>query len=155
MKKQKLTLLGTRVTRYPDHPDDARLEAIPFRARANRTTVLLTSDEFTSLCPVTSQPDFGEIIIEYVPRSLLVESKSLKLYLFSFRNVGIFQEEIVNRILDDLKHLLSPRFIKVTGKFKPRGSVHIHPTAEWGTPAPFPPLSPLDSARGSREGGVT
>lgn len=131
-KQNKLTLLGSRTTVYADHPDKAKLEAIPFKPGTGCMTVNLSSDEFTSLCPVTAQPDFGEILIEYQPRKLLVESKSLKLYLFSFRNVGIFQEEIVNRILRDLQKLLSPSFIKVTGRFKSRGGISITPTAEYG-----------------------
>lgn len=128
----RLTLLGSRVKRFPDHPDRARLEAIPFKAGGGATTVTLVTDEFTSLCPVTGQPDFGTITIEYAPRALLVETKSLKLYLFSFRNVGVFQEVLVNRILDDLFRLLKPRYIRVTGRFKPRGGISITPVAERG-----------------------
>lgn len=129
---RKPTLLGSRVTCFPDHPDKARLEAIPFKPGKGRTTVTLKTDEFTSLCPVTGQPDFGEIVVEYVPRRLLVETKSLKIYLFSFRNVGMFQEAIVNRILDDLKKLLNPIHIRVTGRFKARGGITIAPVAQWG-----------------------
>lgn len=132
MKSDRLTLLGSRVTRFPDHPDKARLEAIPFKAGLGKTTVTLGTEEFTSLCPVTGQPDFGEIIIEYIPRVLLVETKSLKLYLFSFRNVGVFQEVLVNRILDDLFRLLKPRYMRVTGRFKSRGGIAITPVAERG-----------------------
>jgi 7-cyano-7-deazaguanine reductase len=80
---------------------------------------------------VTGQPDFGEIIIEYVPGDCIVESKSLKLYLFSFRNTGMFQEEIVSRILTDLRKALKPRRIRVTGRFKPRGGITLAPQAEW------------------------
>jgi len=129
-KKLPLTLLGSQVTDYPSHPDHAKLEAIPFSASSESVTVTLTTDEFTSLCPVTAQPDFGEIIIEYIPFRSIVESKSLKLYLYSFRNVGVFQEEIVRRILTDLNKLLAPKWIKVTGKFKPRGGISITPVAE-------------------------
>jgi 7-cyano-7-deazaguanine reductase len=132
MKKKKLTLLGKRILKFPDHPDKARLEAIPFKSGRQKTLVTLSTDEFTALCPVTAQPDFGEITIEYIPNKQIVESKSLKFYLFSFRNVGMFQEEIVNRILKDLKKLLSPKFIRVTGRFKPRGGIAITPVAEWG-----------------------
>ena len=133
MKKkiQNLTLLGSKVTRFPKHPGEARLETIPFRGRVHSTTVTLSTDEFTSLCPVTGQPDFGEIIIEYVPGDCIVESKSLKLYLFSFRNTGMFQEEIVSRILTDLRKALKPRRIRVTGRFKPRGGITLAPQAEW------------------------
>jgi 7-cyano-7-deazaguanine reductase len=128
----KLTLLGSKVRKFPAHPDEAKLEAVPFKSASAATRVVLSTDEFTSLCPVTGQPDFGEITIEYVPRRRIVESKSLKLYLHSFRNLGIFQEEIVNRILRDLKKLLSPRYIRVTGRFKPRGGIALSPSAEWG-----------------------
>ena len=130
-KIQKLTLLGSKVTRFPKRPDEARLETIPFSGRGHSTTVTLSTDEFTSLCPVTGQPDFGEIVIEYVPGDRIVESKSLKLYLFSFRNTGMFQEEIVSRILADLRKALAPRRIRVTGRFKPRGGITLTPQAEW------------------------
>lgn len=129
--KPKLTLLGSGKTDYPDHPDKAKLEIIPFRLGTGSTSVTLSTDEFTSLCPVTAQPDFGEIIIEYVPGKYLVESKSLKLYLFSFRNIGSFQEEIVRRIMEDLKKAVKPRSIKVTGRFKARGGVSITPVSSW------------------------
>jgi 7-cyano-7-deazaguanine reductase len=131
MKKPKLTILGSKVSRFPRHPDEAKLETIPFNGSAGTSTVNLSTDEFTSLCPVTGQPDFGEICIEYIPAGKIIESKSLKLYLFSFRNVGMFQEEIVNRILSDLKKALWPRYIKVSGKFKPRGGITLSPSAVW------------------------
>jgi 7-cyano-7-deazaguanine reductase len=132
MVKPRLTILGSRISRFPQHPGEARLETIPFKTGAGKSTVTLFTDEFTSLCPVTGQPDFGEITIEYVPRKKIVESKSLKLYLFSFRNVGMFQEEIVNRILSDLKKALSPKYIKVSGKFKPRGGITLSPSSVCG-----------------------
>jgi 7-cyano-7-deazaguanine reductase len=131
MKRYKLTKLGAKISRFPRHPDEARLETIPFTSGPGNTSVHLSTDEFSSLCPVTGQPDFGEIYIDYVPARRIVESKSLKLYLFSFRNVGMFQEEIVNRILSDLKKILLPRQIRVSGKFKPRGGITIAPVAEW------------------------
>ncbi len=86
--------------------------------------------EFTSLCPKTGQPDFATIEIEYVADRLCVELKSLKLYLQGFRNVGVFYEDVVNRILDDLVAALSPRRMKVTGRFTPRGGMHSIVTAE-------------------------
>ena len=131
MIKRKLTILGKKISRFPRNPGEATLEAIPFNKGECTTTVNLITDEFTSLCPVTGQPDFGEIRIEYVPDKFIIESKSLKLYLFSFRNIGMFQEEIVNRILSDLKKTLSPLSIKVTGTFKSRGGIVISPIAEW------------------------
>ena len=105
----------------------AYLESIPNRHRDNDYTVSLEAIEFTSLCPVTGQPDFGKIIINYIPNALLVESKSLKLYLGSFRNSGEFGEDCVNIIHNDLKKLLSPKYIEVLGCFAPRGGIAIKP----------------------------
>ena len=90
--------------------------------------------EFTSLCPITGQPDFAEIKIMYIPDRRMVESKSLKLYLFSFRNHGDFHEDCVNTILDDLVKLMDPRYIEVLGLFVPRGGISIHPYANYGRP---------------------
>ena len=90
--------------------------------------------EFTSLCPITGQPDFAEIRIMYIPDRRMVESKSLKLYLFSFRNHGDFHEDCVNIILNDLVKLMEPRYIEVTGLFVPRGGIAIHPYANYGRP---------------------
>jgi len=87
--------------------------------------------EFTSVCPKTGQPDFGTIEIEYVADALCIELKSLKFYLQGFRNEGVFYEDVVNRILDDLVAALSPRTIKVTGSFTPRGGMHSVITAEY------------------------
>ena len=87
--------------------------------------------EFTSVCPKTGQPDFGTIDIEYVAEALCVELKSLKFYLQGFRNEGVFYEDVVNRILDDLVAALSPRTMKVTGSFTPRGGMHSVITAEY------------------------
>ena len=90
--------------------------------------------EFTSLCPITGQPDFAEIKIMYIPDRRMVESKSLKLYLFSFRNHGDFHEDCVNTILDDLVRLMEPRYLEVLGLFVPRGGISIHPYANYGRP---------------------
>ena len=90
--------------------------------------------EFTTLCPITGQPDFAEIIIRYIPDERMVESKSLKLYLFSFRNHGDFHEDVVNVIRKDLTELMQPRYIEVLGLFTPRGGISIHPFANWGRP---------------------
>ncbi len=90
--------------------------------------------EFTTLCPITGQPDFAEIKILYIPDERMVESKSLKLYLFSFRNHGDFHEDCVNIILDDLVRLMKPRYIEVLGIFVPRGGISIHPFANYGAP---------------------
>ena len=96
--------------------------------------VELLCPEFTTLCPITGQPDFAEIIIRYLPDRRMVESKSLKLYLFSFRSHGDFHEDCVNMIMKDLIKLMSPRYIEVIGRFVPRGGIAIHPFANWGSP---------------------
>lgn len=90
--------------------------------------------EFTSLCPITNQPDFATIYISYIPDVKMVESKSLKLYLFSFRNHGAFHEDCMNIILNDLIELLEPRYIEVLGKFLPRGGLSIDPYCNYGKP---------------------
>lgn len=94
-------------------------------------TVHIEFPEFSSMCPKTSQPDVANIVIDYIPDERCVESKSLKLYFFSFRNYGCFMEAITNMICNDLVELLQPKWIKVTGKFAPRGGLPLHPTAEW------------------------
>ncbi|MBO6179097.1 MAG: NADPH-dependent 7-cyano-7-deazaguanine reductase QueF [Selenomonadaceae bacterium] len=88
--------------------------------------------EFTSLCPITGQPDFATIYISYIPDKKLVESKSLKLYMVSFRNHGDFHEDVVNIILNDLKKLMEPKYIEVLGKFLPRGGISIDPYVNYG-----------------------
>jgi 7-cyano-7-deazaguanine reductase len=90
--------------------------------------------EFTSLCPITGQPDFATIYISYIPDDKLVESKSLKLYLFSFRNHGAFHEDCMNIILKDLVALMNPKYIEVWGKFLPRGGLSIDPYCNYGKP---------------------
>lgn len=90
--------------------------------------VTLNADEFTALCPITNQPDFGTLIINYIPNIKMVESKSLKLYLFSFMNSGEFHEDVVNKIGKDLVALMSPKYLEVIGLFYPRGNISIHPT---------------------------
>ena len=90
--------------------------------------------EFTSLCPITGQPDFATIYISYIPDIKMVESKSLKLYLFSFRNHGDFHEDCMNIIMNDLIALMEPRYIEVWGKFTPRGGISIDPYCNYGKP---------------------
>ena len=90
--------------------------------------VTLNADEFTSLCPKTNQPDFGTLIINYIPNIKMVESKSLKLYLFSFMNSGEFHEDVVNKIGKDLVKLMKPKYLEIVGQFYPRGNISIHPT---------------------------
>ena len=126
-KKQPatLTLLQKSRTRVPASPEKAKLECFRNSHPDRDYTVTFDCPEFTSICPVTSQPDFGAIEIEYVPDRLCIESKSLKLYLFSYRNHGIFYEAAVNRILDDIVKACKPRFATVTGSFTARGGIAI------------------------------
>ena len=98
----------------------------------NRNYVIRhVAPEFTSVCPKTGQPDYGTIEIEYVADALCIELKSLKFYLQGFRNEGVFYEDVVNRIIDDMIAALSPRSMKVTGSFTPRGGMHSVVTAEY------------------------
>ena len=97
----------------------------------NEYLVTFNCPEFTTLCPKTGQPDFGHIYISYIPRERMVESKSLKLYLFSFRNHGDFHEDCVNIIMKDLVKLMDPKYLEVTGYFMPRGGISIYPFANY------------------------
>lgn len=128
-----LTLLGNK-TVYSDRYTPAILEAFDNRHPENDYFVKFNCPEFTSLCPITGQPDFATIYISYIPDKKMVESKSLKLYLFSFRNHGAFHEDCVNIIMKDLIKLMSPRYIEVWGKFLPRGGLSIDPYANYGRP---------------------
>ena len=110
------------------------LEAFDNKHPENDYFVTFNAPEFTSLCPVTGQPDFATIYISYIPDKKLVESKSLKLYMFSFRNHGAFHEDCVNIIMKDLIKLLQPRYIEVLGKFMPRGGISIDPFSNYGIP---------------------
>ena len=125
----ELSLLSKGENNYPTNPDDATLETFTNLYPHRDYVITFDCPEFTSLCPVTSQPDFGEITIRYVADELCVESKSLKLFLFSFRNHNSFHEEVVNRILEEIVDVCSPRWAEVTGKFRPRGGIAIHVTA--------------------------
>lgn len=129
-----LTLLGAKTTVYSDKYTPAVLETFDNRHRENDYWVKFNCPEFTSLCPITGQPDFATIYISYIPDQKMVESKSLKLYLFGFRNHGAFHEDCVNIIMKDLIKLMSPRYIEVWGKFLPRGGISIDPFANYGRP---------------------
>ncbi len=124
-KTKKLTLLGQNETEYPESPDDARLETFDNQYANRDYWITFDCPEFTSRCPVTNQPDFGTITVRYMPDAQCIESKALKLYLFSFRNHNTFHEEAVNRILDDLVAACDPRKMTVTGNFNPRGGIRI------------------------------
>ena len=127
-----ITLLGNQGTRYDDKYTPEVLETFENLHPDNEYVVTLDCPEFTALCPITGQPDFGHIIIRYIPRTRMVESKSLKLYLFSFRNQGDFHEDCVNIIMKDLVKLMDPRYLEVTGIFNPRGGIAIVPFANYG-----------------------
>lgn len=122
---QGVTLLGNQKTKYPQDYAPEMLETF---------IVKFNCPEFTSLCPMTGQPDFATIYISYVPDVKMVESKSLKLYLFSFRNHGDFHEDCVNIIMKDLIQLMEPKYIEVWGKFTPRGGISIDPYTNYGRP---------------------
>lgn len=110
------------------------LESFPNKHPENDYMVKFNCPEFTSLCPITGQPDFATVYISYMPDGKLVESKSLKLYLFSFRNHGAFHEDCMNIILKDLVALMQPKYIEVWGKFLPRGGLSIDPYCNYGKP---------------------
>ena len=108
------------------------LETFENKHQKNDYWVKFNCPEFTSLCPITGQPDFATIYISYVPSVKMVESKSLKLYLFSFRNHGDFHEDCVNKIMKDLIRLMDPKYIEVHGRFLPRGGISIDPYCNYG-----------------------
>ena len=129
---QGVTLLGNQGTKYPDNYAPEVLETFVNKHPDNDYFVKFNCPEFTSLCPITGQPDFAAITISYVPDVKMVESKSLKLYLFSFRNHGDFHEDCVNIIMKDLIQLMEPKYIEVWGKFTPRGGISIDPYTNYG-----------------------
>ena len=132
-KEEGLKKLGQKVPYSQDY-DPGVLETFENLHRENDYWVRFNCPEFTTLCPITGQPDFAEIRISYVPDVKMVESKSLKLYLFSFRNHGDFHEDCVNTIMKDLIKLMDPKYIEVTGLFTPRGGISIFPYANYGRP---------------------
>jgi 7-cyano-7-deazaguanine reductase len=137
MQKNKLTKLGSANTQYKyNGPSASILETFVNKHQDQIFLVPFTQerDEFSALCPVTHQPDFARVEILYVPNSLMVESKSLKLYFFSFRNSGEFHEDVVNRICKDLWSVLKPKYLRVFGNFAARGGISIKPMVEkWDT----------------------
>lgn len=129
-----VSLLGNQNTHYQYNYDPFVLETFINKHQDNDYMVTFTCPEFTSLCPKTGQPDFAEIIINYIPDKRMVESKSLKLYLFSFRNHGDFHEDCTNIIMKDLIKLMDPKYIEVKGNFLPRGGISILPFANYAKP---------------------
>jgi 7-cyano-7-deazaguanine reductase len=131
-EREDLTLLGNRNVKYATDYDPGVLETFINKHPDHDYFVKFNCPEFTSLCPITGQPDFATITISYVPQEKMVESKSLKLYLFSFRNHGDFHEDCVNIIMEDLIRLMDPKYIEVWGKFLPRGGISIDPYCNYG-----------------------
>jgi len=132
-KDEGLQALGRETAYNKDYAPEV-LESFENQHPDNDYWVRFNCPEFTSVCPITGQPDFAEIRISYIPDRRMVESKSLKLYLFSFRNYGAFHEDCVNMIMKDLIALMDPKYIEVTGFFLPRGGISIHPYANYGRP---------------------
>ena len=122
--KPRLTLLGRSDAKIPSSPAEARLETFPNPARRSYR-IHFETDDFTSLCPITGQADFARIRIEYVPAKKCIETKSLKFYLAAFRNTRSFNEEIANRILEDLVAACAPRQLIVRGEFAARGGIQV------------------------------
>ncbi|AVR00008.1 NADPH-dependent 7-cyano-7-deazaguanine reductase QueF [Oceanobacillus iheyensis] len=137
MKEQdlsELTLLGSQGTTYAFDYNPDVLEIFENNHQDRDYFVKFNCPEFTTLCPMTGQPDFATLYISYIPDVKMVESKALKLYLFSFRNHGGFHEDSINVIMNDLIDLMDPRYIEVWGKFTPRGGISIDPYCNYGKP---------------------
>ena len=126
--------LGQAGVKYEQEYNPAVLETFENMHQDVDYMVKFNCPEFTSLCPKTGQPDFATIYIQYIPNVNMVESKSLKLYLFSFRNNGEFHEDCVNTIAKDLIKLMDPKYLEVWGKFTPRGGISIDPYVNYGQP---------------------
>lgn len=129
-----VTHLGSMGTRYSYDYDPSVLETFVNKHPDNDYMVTFDAYEFTSLCPKTGQPDFAKVVISYIPDQKMVESKSLKLYLFSFRNHGDFHEDCMNIIMKDLIALMDPKYIEVCGIFTPRGGISIYPFVNYSRP---------------------
>ena len=151
-KYANLTLLGRSPKDLPTSPSQAELEIFPNEFRHRNFLVRLDCPDFTSVCPVTGQPDFGRILIEYIPDQSCIETKSLKLYLHSYRGEKAFNEEIANRILEDLVASCRPRCALVRGEFSSRGGISV--TVEARTPdrgySSFPQVKTVNSGRNRR-----
>ncbi len=131
--RPNLTLLG-RPARLPESPAAAVLETVPNPHPGTTYLVRFTAPEFTTLCPITGQPDFAHLVIDYVPRAKLVESKSLKLYLSAFRNQGAFHEDCTLSIAKRLETALKPRWLRIGGYWYPRGGMPIDVFYQSGPP---------------------
>jgi 7-cyano-7-deazaguanine reductase len=132
LREGGVTLLGNQNNKYKFEYDPSILETFENKHSGNDYFVKFNCPEFTSLCPITAQPDFATIYISYIPDVKMVESKSLKLYLFSFRNHGDYHEDCCNKIMKDLIALMNPKYIEVWAKFTPRGGISIDPYCNYG-----------------------
>src|SRR6202045_3097735 len=122
--RSKVLQLG-RAVEWPHTPDEAQIDGVPNPQRDTNFVVRFTVPEFTSICPITGQPDFAHLVIDYVPGKWLLESKSLKLYLGSFRNVGGFHEDCTVAIGKKVVALIKPKFLRIGGYWYPRGGIPI------------------------------
>jgi len=131
MKEMDKDNLGYKII-DPDRVDAGLLDTVEYKYKGQRDVdITIEQPEFTSVCPMTGLPDFGRIIIDYVPDKKIVELKSLKFYLLQYRNVGIFYEHVVNRILNHLVAVVRPKQMKVTGEFTPRGGMTTRVTVRY------------------------
>lgn len=137
---EDLKTLGKTTKASTDY-DPSMLDAFANKHPERDYWVTFTAPEFTTLCPKTGQPDFATLTIRYIPNEKLVESKSLKLYLFGFRNHGDFHEDVINVIYNDLVKLLAPKYMEVYGKFAARGGISIDPFVNGGTGAKYEKLA--------------
>lgn len=131
-----VSLLGNTETNYPTKYSPETLEVFPNKNPKSEAWTTFVCTEFTSLCPKTGQPDFARIYINYIADKKMVESKSLKIYLFSFRNHGDFHEDCVQKICNDLYKIMKPKYIEVVGEFTPRGGITIYPFASSSNTTP-------------------
>ena len=143
-----LKLLGRSETHYPSRPTAKTLETYPNRYPQRDYWIRFDCEDFTSLCPITGQPDFAKLRIEYVPGARCIETKSLKFYLASFRNTRSFNEEISNRILEDIVAACQPRQLRVHGQFAARGGISVTVDASH----PSEPVPPRPSLNGNGNG---
>ena len=147
---ENLKTLGKTTVASKDY-DPSMLDAFANKHPERDYWVTFTAPEFTTLCPKTGQPDFATLTIRYIPGKKLVESKSLKLYLFGFRNHGDFHEDVINVIYNDLVKLLKPKYMEVYGKFAARGGISIDPFVNGGA---GPKYKKLAEARFNTWSGV-
>jgi 7-cyano-7-deazaguanine reductase len=133
MTDRKLTVLG-QPAELPASPEEARLDSVANPHRDETYLVRFTAPEFTSLCPVTGQPDFAHLVIDYVPDEFIVESKSLKLFLGAFRNHGAFHEDCTVAIAKRIIAVIAPRWLRIGGYWYPRGGIPIDVFWQTGDP---------------------